>query len=63
MFYGQDDRPNSIKLPVSWLRTGVTNDITLEFSQFTALSSQNRPCTNDPGYSFNKCVERKYSEM
>ena len=61
IFSSQDDRPNSIRIPVSWLRFGLTSEITLKFSRFTALSSENRPCTSDPNYNFNRCIERTYA--
>lgn len=62
MYFAQDERPNSHKLDMSLLRLRRENSLTLKLSQFTALSTEDRPCTHEVGYSFHDCVEQVYAE-
>ena len=57
-----DDRPNAARLPLSWVRYRVTTDLTLRYSRFLGLDKEERRCTSDPEYNFNKCVETTYSK-
>ena len=62
MYFAQDERPNSNKLDMSKLRLRRENSLTLTVNHFTALSTEERPCTQEIGYSFYDCVELVYAE-
>lgn len=62
-FHSQDDRPNSAKVDNRLIEFGKETHISLTYSKFTRMNVDSNPCTNDPDYNFNICIEGDQSVL